>query len=254
MEVLVCIKRVADPGTKIELTPDGMALDTRKLGFTISPHEECAVEAAVQLIENESGTSTALTLGVPDAEDQLRDAFAVGVDRGILLETEDDQWDSCQTAKAISTAIQNDQSANVPYDLLLFGNESTDNADYQVGIRVATALALPCVTGVKSLEVKEGKAVCKREYGDTWETFEVALPAVVTVKEGLNMPRHPSLRGRMAAKKRKIERIQAEKTAARMKMRTLQHPSNSDKQVEFLGEGADVTPKIIEILKKAEVI
>lgn len=254
MNLLVCIKRVADPGTKIELTEDAQAVDTSKLGFTISPHEECAVEEAVQIIEREGGNGTVLTLGPPEADEQIRDALAVGMERGILLETDGGEWDSSQTAKAIATAIQNDQEKNAPYDLLLFGNESADNADYQVGIRVATALDLPCVTGVKAMEIEADKVICKREYGDSWEIFEVPLPAVITVKEGLNLPRHPSLRGTMKAKKKKIERIEPEKITAQLAMKRLKHPANTNKQVEIVGEGAAAAPKIIEVLKKVEVL
>lgn len=254
MNILVCIKRVPDPGNKMELTADSRAIDTSKLGFTISPHEECAIEEAVQIIEKHGGTGTVLTLGPPEAGEQLRDALAVGMERGILLETDGNDWEPRQTARAIAQAIQADQASNGAYDLLLFGNESADSGGFQVGIRVATLLDLPCVTGIKHLEVHPEKVVCKREYGEGWEIYELPLPAVVTTKEGLNLPRHPSLRGTMKAKKKKVDAIAPEQSSPQLEMERLKSPPETNKQAEILGEGTASVPKIVEVLKRLEVL
>ena len=85
MNILVCVKRVPATAGKITLTADEQAIDTRYLGFTVSPHEECAVEEAVRIVEAHGGSSTVLTLGPEEATDQLREAMAVGIDRAILL-------------------------------------------------------------------------------------------------------------------------------------------------------------------------
>src|SRR3981081_416232 len=207
MNVLVCVKRVPATAGQITLTADGQEIDTRYLGFTISPHEECAVEEAVRMIEAHGGSTTVLTLGPEAATDQLRDAMALGIERAILLETDGREWDPVATAAAIVEAIAAEQAARRDYDLLLFGNESADSAGYQVGLRVADALDLPCVTGIKAIEITEGRATVRRQTESGWETAEVALPAVLTVKEGLNLPRYPSLPGRLKAKKKEIERL-----------------------------------------------
>ena len=104
MNILVCVKRVPATGSKIPLTPDAQAIDVRYLGFTISPHEECAVEEAVRLVEAHGGTSTVLTLGPEAASGQLRDAMAIGVDNAVLLETDGLEWDPAATAAAVPTA------------------------------------------------------------------------------------------------------------------------------------------------------
>src|SRR2546422_10065189 len=106
MNVLVCIKRVPATAGQITLTPDGQDIDTRYLGFTISPHEECAVEEAVRMIEAHGGSTTVLTLGPEAAADQLRDAMALGIERAILLETDGREWDPVATAAAIVEAIE----------------------------------------------------------------------------------------------------------------------------------------------------
>src|SRR3954462_3656531 len=106
MRVLVCVKRVPATAGKISLTADEQAIDTKFLGFTVSPHEECAVEEAVRIVESKGGTSTVLTLGSEDAIDQLREAMAIGVDSAILLETDGSEWSPIDTAAAIADTNQ----------------------------------------------------------------------------------------------------------------------------------------------------
>src|ERR1700731_1374540 len=210
MNVLVCVKRVPATAGQITLTPDGQEIDTRYLGFTVSPHEECAVEEAVRLIEKHGGSSTVLTLGPEAAIDQLRDAMALGIERAILLETDGREWEPVATAAAIVEAIESERAAGRSYDLVMFGNESADSAGYQIGVRVADALDLPCVTGIKALEVSDGRAMVRRQTESGWEVADVPLPAVLSVKKGINLPRYPSLPGRLKAKKKDIERIKPE--------------------------------------------
>ena len=88
MDILVCVKRVPMVGAMITLTADNQQIDTRQLGFTISPHEECAIEEAVRIVEGRGGTVSVLTLGPPEATEQLRDAAAIGAGRLVLLETD----------------------------------------------------------------------------------------------------------------------------------------------------------------------
>ena len=121
------------------------------LGFTISPHEECGVEEAVRLVEAHGGESVVLTLGPPEAEEQLRDAMAIGIDRAILLVTDGEEWDPQATAAAIVEAIRGRRGRDGPFDLIFFGNESADAGGFQVGIRVAHALGRPCATGLKGV-------------------------------------------------------------------------------------------------------
>ena len=93
MRVLACVKRVPMTGGRIVLTDDAQAIETRHLGFTISPHEECGVEEAIRLVEANGGESVVLTLGPAEAEEQLRDAMAIGADRAIHLVTDGEEWD-----------------------------------------------------------------------------------------------------------------------------------------------------------------
>jgi electron transfer flavoprotein beta subunit len=243
MNTLVCVKRVPETGARITLTADEQAIDTSFLGFTISPHEECAVEEALRI----GGTTTVLTLGPAAAVEQLQNALAMGIDSAVLLETDVDDWGPEATAAAIADAVR---AQREPFDLLLFGNESADTGGYQVGVRVAHALGLPCVTGIKRLELGDGVAVAGRQAGGGWEIFELPLPAVVTVKEGINLPRYPSLPGRLRAKKAPIERIAVKPRASRLEKLRLVVPEEERRTVERL---ADAT-RVVEVLRELGLV
>ena len=254
MDVLVCVKRVPITGGRITLTPDEQDIDTRYLGFTVSPHEECAVEEAVRLVEAHGGSTTVLTLGPEAAEEQLRDGLALGADRAVLLETDGAEWDAAGTAAAIAQVVRDHSGAGVVYDLLLFGNESADAGGYQVGVRVAHALDLPCVTGVKHLEILNGTAAARREGPGGFEIYELALPAVITVKEGINLPRYPSIPGRLRAKKASVERIRPERPAPGLEKVRLRLPQGRDKQAEMLGDGAAGAERAVEVFRQIGVM
>ena len=254
MNVLVCVKRVPATAGQITLTPDGQDIDTRYLGFTVSPHEECAVEEAVRMIEAHGGTTTVLTLGPEAATDQLRDAMALGIERAILLETDGREWDPVATAAAIVEAIEAEHAAGRDYDLVLFGNESADSAGYQVGVRVANALDLPCVTGLKAIELVDGRVTVRRQTESGWETADVALPAVLTVKEGLNLPRYPSLPGRLKAKKKEIERIKPERRDGGLEKIRLKLPVQAEHTVEILGRNGDAGTQLVEIFQRLRLL
>jgi len=274
MEILVCVKRVPMVGGRIVVTADGQDVDTRMSGFTVSPHEECAVEEAVRLVERYGGNVTVLTLGPPAAADQLRDMLALGASRAVLLETDGREWGPIATADAIVAAVRaraGQEGAapdpGCPYDLLLFGNEAADTGDYQVGVRVAHALGLPCVTGIKNLEVTVGSdggagnggaagasARARREYRGTEEIFDIRLPAVISVKEGINLPRYPSLPGRLRAKRAAIEQSAPEWRPEGLRKERLRVPPGENKRAEVLGTGADAVPALVALLDELGVL
>jgi electron transfer flavoprotein beta subunit len=252
MEILVCIKRVPATGGKIALTADEQDVDTRFLGFTISPHEECAVEEAVRIVEKHGGAVTVLTLGPEAAVEQLREAMAMGAERAIWLDAGGHEWDAGATATAIVKAIENDGTT---FDLMMFGNESADAAGFQVGIRVAHALDRPCVTGVKALEIGDGSLRAMRPAKGGWETYELPLPAVVTVKEGINLPRYPTFHGKMRAKKKEIIRLSPEWPGNDLeKVRLRQPVDTARKETNVLGRGPEAAPQVVALLRELRLM
>jgi electron transfer flavoprotein beta subunit len=245
------VKRVPETGARITLTQDEQAIDTTLLGFTISPHEECAVEEAVRIAEREGGSTTVMTLGPAAATEQLQNALAMGIGAAVLLETDGRDWSAEATAAALVEAIRERPE---PFDLVLFGNEAADSGDYQVGVRVAHALGLPCVTGIKGITIDDRRLTARREAGGGWEMFELPLPAVVTVKEGINLPRYASLPGRLRAKKTQIERIEPQPRTSGLEMIRLVVPPEQRSEVEILGGGPDAAPRVVEVLRDLGLI
>jgi electron transfer flavoprotein beta subunit len=246
----VCVKRVPLTGGRMVLTPDEQALETRHLGFTISPHEECAVEEAVRIVEAGGGETTVLTLGPAEAEEQLRDCMAIGADRAILLRTDGTEWDPQATARAIVDVVRGEE----PFDLILFGNESADAGNYQIGIRVAYALGLPVVTGLKKIELGDGRARCERDLGGARDVYDVPLPAVLTVLEGLNLPRYPSVPGRLRAKSKPFAVVEPARPEPKLEKLRFVVPEGHGKHAEILGNGPEAAPKVVEVMQQLGVL
>jgi electron transfer flavoprotein beta subunit len=253
MRILVCVKRVPLTGGRMALTADERALETRHLGFTISPHEECGVEQAVQLVEQHGGEVAVLTLGPPEAEEQVRDSLAAGADRGILLATDGEEWDPQATTAAILSAIEAERAAGGDFDLIIFGNESADSGNFQVGIRVAHALGRPVVTGLKGLSIEDGRARCEQEVSGGRDIYLVPLPAVVTVLEGINLPRYPSVPAKLRARQKPVETSTPERPEPRLEMVRLVVPPGQGKQAEILGRGPEAAPAVVEVMRELGV-
>jgi electron transfer flavoprotein beta subunit len=254
VRILATIKRVPITGGRIVLTEDSRAIDTRHLGFTMSPHEECGVEEAVRLIEANNGDSVVLTLGPPEAAEQLRDAMALGIDRGIHLQTDGQEWDAEGTAAAITEAIRTDEASNGPFDIIFFGNESADSGGFQVGIRVAHALRRPCVTGLKKVTLDGVSVRCEQEVEGGRDVYLVPLPAVLTVKEGLNLPRYPSVPGKMRARSKPVAISTPPRPAPHLEMVRLSVPAGQGRRAESLGSGAAAAPAVVNVLQKTGLL
>jgi electron transfer flavoprotein beta subunit len=254
VRILVCVKRVPAPGARINITADGQAVDTAFLGFTTSPHEECALEAAVQLVEAGEGEVTVLTLGPAEAEEQLRYAASVGATNAVLLATDGSDWDPQRTARAIASAVVDMESVHGPFDLVLFGNESADSGGFQVGIRVAHALGRPVVNGAKGIGIADGTAEVWREADTGREVYRLPLPAVVGVKEGINLPRYPTMKGRLASKKVQVATLPAVAEPGGQQMVRLRAPVERASQTVMLGSGVDAVPAVVDLLESLGVL
>lgn len=246
MRILVCIKRVPAPGARIVLTDDGQAIDAKMLSFAISPHEECAVEEAVRLAEAHEGVVTVLTLGPPEAEEQLRSSLAVGADEAVLIPTDGSDWDPISTASAIAATVER-LEADGRFDLILLGSESADAGGYQVGVRVAHSLGRPIVSGIKGIDVQDGAVRLRRDIGAGSEIYELPLPAVVAVKEGINLPRYPTLKGRLNAKKVEVERVEQDRVGSGQRMVRLVNPPQEVSETTILEDAAAVVDVLVDL-------
>ena len=252
--VLVCVKRVPDSSGEVLLAADAQSVDARFVGFTISPHESCAVELAVKIAEAGGGTATVLTLGPDDAVEQLRSALGVGCTAAVLIEADLVGYGPADVAREIAAVVQAHEAQGRTHDLILLGNDAADSGDFQVGIRLAYDLGRPVVNGVMHVSVADGEVTARGTGPDGHETYRVPLPAVVTVLEGGVEPRYPTVPGRMRAKKVTIEEREpvAEPDGPSRVCLLLPPPAPSD--VQILGKGADAAPAVVDVLEKLGLV
>jgi len=255
--VLVCVKRVPDSTEEIVLTDDGQAVDGRRAGFTMSAHEECAVELAVQAVAG-GGEATVLTLGDADAVEQLRSALAVGCAAATHVVADSQRFGPADVAREIAAVVRDHEAEGRSHDLVLLGNDAADSGDFQVGIRLAYELGRPVVNGASTLSVEDtdtGPVVVAHGEGpEGQETYRVPLPAVVTIREGGVEPRYPSVPGRLKAKKVVVEERHpvAEPTGPARVRLVLPPPTPSS--VQILGEGPAAAPAVVDVLEKLGVL
>ena len=250
MKIVVCLKRVLDTQERVEIAPDGKRLDATGLDYVMNTHDECAVEEAIQIKEAQGGEVTILSLGPAEATEAIREAIAMGADEGVLLEIEGDEeeWGPKSTAAALAGALR-----GMEFDLLFFGLESGDGQHHQVGLAVAEELGLPVVDGVKEIDFQDGKMVVKRGVEIGEEVYELQPPAVLTLVDGMNRPRHPSLRGIMMAKRKELKTLKPEPKEEPLRVLQLRKPPEREGG-EIIGEGTAAVPVLMEKLREAGLV
>ncbi len=197
---------------------DNVNIDKTGVNYMLSPYDEFAVEEALRIKEKLTGDVTVLSLGGNAHKETLRKALAMGVEKAVLLK-DDSVRDSNGVAKALAEELR-----QMSPDVILFGKQSIDYDNAQVGTLVAEMLGLPSVAVVVKLDIQEGKVVCEREIEGGHEIVETKLPAVFLAQKGLNEPRYPSLKGIMAAKSKPIEEKPAAPAEVRVQTIHLKKP------------------------------
>jgi electron transfer flavoprotein beta subunit len=150
-------------------------------------------------------------------------------------------------------AVSAEEASGGPFDLVVFGNESADSGGYQVGIRVAHALGRPVVTGLKGLSVEDGRLRCEQEVQGGRDVYLVPLPAVVSVLEGINLPRYPSVPAKLRARSKPVEKGMPPRPEPRLEKLRLVVPPGQGKQAEVLGQGPEAAPKVVEMMREIGV-
>lgn len=246
---LVCVKRVVDASSEVVLTEDAQAVDGRYAGFTMSAHDECAVELAVQIAASDEQGPTVMTLGDAGAVEQLRAALAVGCTAATHVVADPQTFGPADVAREIAVVAREQD-----HDLVLLGNDAADSGDFQVGIRLAYELGWPMVNGVADVSVADGVVIASGAGPDGHETYRVPLPAVVTVLEGGVEPRYPSVPGRMKAKKAPIEERRPSAPPAGPGRVRLLVPPPAPSSVQVLGKGPEAAPAVVDLLERLGVL
>ena len=252
--VLVCIKRVPETSGQVLLAEDGMSIDARHVGYTLSAHDECAVETAITVAKATAGEATVLSVGSDDAVEQIRDAVAVGCTNAILIEADTSSWGPVDVAAAIATLVREQEAAETSYDLILVGNDAADTGDFQVGVRLGYALGRPVLTGIATVDIADGTLTARGDGPDGTEVFSLPLPAVVAIQEGGISPRYPSIPGRMKAKRTVIETRSANLDPVGSGRVRLKLPPAQPSEVTILGTGPEAAPALVDLLVSVGVV
>ncbi|WP_087971844.1 electron transfer flavoprotein subunit beta/FixA family protein [Oceanobacillus rekensis] len=203
MNIYVLLKKTFDTEEKISVS--GGQIEDDGAEFIINPYDEYAVEEAIVQRDAHGGEVTVVTVGDEDSEKQLRTALAMGADKAVLINIEEDleEGDQYTTAKILEAYFEDKKA-----DLILAGNVAIDEASGQVGPRLAELLGFPYVTTITSLKVDGDKVSIEKDVEGDVETIETTLPLLVTCQQGLNEPRYPSLPGIMKAKKKPLDELE----------------------------------------------
>jgi electron transfer flavoprotein beta subunit len=244
VKIAVCIKRVPVMEVKFAIGKDGASVDETGLKFDVNDFDLWAVEAALQLNEkNPGGEVTVVSVGTDAAQEQIRKALSMGADRGVLLKTDRVPTDGLAIAEALAAELKSGG-----YDVIFFGMKAVDSAAQTVGPMVAELLDVACVTGINKLEIAGGKGTAQRAVEGAVEVVQFPLPAVLTVDEGLNKERLPSLKGIMAAKKKPLDVKPAQLGQARVTVTKMELPPERAAG-RIVGEGAAAVPELVRLLQ-----
>jgi electron transfer flavoprotein beta subunit len=202
MKVLVPVKRVVDYNVKVRVKSDGTGVDIANVKMSMNPFDEIAVEEAVRLKEKGAATEViAVSCGVQQCQETLRTAMAIGADRSILVQT-DEELQPLAVAKLLKALVDKEQPG-----LVILGKQAIDDDCNQTGQMLAALCDLPQATFASKIEIAGDSANVTREVDGGLETLKVKLPAVVTTDLRLNEPRYVTLPNIMKAKKKQMESV-----------------------------------------------
>jgi electron transfer flavoprotein beta subunit len=243
VKIAVCIKRVPDMETRFKIAASGTAVDETGLKYDMSDFDGYAVETALQLNEKQGpGETVVISLGPDVVQEQLRKALSMGADRAVQLKADRVPADGLAIARALAAELKDGG-----YDLILFGRQAVDSANATVGPMVAELLGLPCATAVSTLDIASGKGTARRDLEGAAEIVEFALPAVVTIDEGMPRARYPSLKGIMAAKKKPLEVKPAQLGESNYSLEKMELPPERAAG-RIVGEGPSAVAELVRLL------
>ena len=185
MKIVVCVKQVPDTKGGVKFNPDG-TLDRAAMLTIMNPDDKAGLEAALRLKDQYGAEVTVLTMGLPKAEEVLREAMAMGADKGVLVTDRvlggADTW---ATSTTLAGALR-----NIDYDLIITGRQAIDGDTAQVGPQIAEHLGLPVISYAQDIKVEGNSVVVKRQYDDGYHMVKAQMPCLITALAELNEPRY----------------------------------------------------------------
>ena len=244
MNITVCVKRVPDTETRIRIDDGGRDIVPDGVKYVLSPYDEFAVEAALQLTEEAgAGEVTLLSFGPEATKESLRSGLALGAHRAVLLKGAP-TMDGWATARVLASELAVGDAG-----LVLFGVKAVDDDQQQVGPMVAELLGRPCATSVTAMEVGDGMVTCRRAVEGGQEVVEMDLPAVATLTKGKYEPRYASLRGIMMAKRKPMVEKEVAAVEPGLVVEALEYPPQRP-EGRIVGEGVEAVGELVRLLRE----
>lgn len=243
MKIAVCISQVPDTTTKVKIGADGKSIDPSGVTYIINPYDEFAVEEALKLKEKNGGETFAVSVGKETVKETIRKAFAMGIDKGILIKT-DSVMDSYAVAKNLADVLK-----ELNPDIIFFGKQSVDYDNSLVGTMTAEFLGLPSISVVVDLTIESNKVTAEREIEGGKEIVTASLPVIICAQKGLNNPRYPNLKGIMQAKSKPIEERQPTFTENKTEVLSMRLPKAKAKG-KIVGTDASAAAELVKLLRE----
>ncbi len=249
MKILVAIKRVVDFNVRVQVKPDGSGVATDGVKMSINPFDEIAIEEALRIKEaGKADEIVVVTIGVNDAQQQLRTALAMGADRAILVESES-EIQSLKAAHSLLHIVEKEQPG-----LVIMGKQAIDDDNNQTPQMLATLWKRPQATFVSKLEINEDKALATREIDAGLETIEIKLPALVSTDLRLNEPRFVKLPDIMKAKRKPLDVINIDETVTGFDDKELNIENYESPQPRQKGVMVESVDELVAALKEKGLV
>lgn len=249
MKIIVCVSLVPDSTTKVKVSETKKSIDENGVSFILNPYDEFAVEEALRLKEKNGGEVIAISFGTDKAKEALKKSFQMGADKGVLIKTSSNEFDSYTVAKNLAEYLKS-QSA----DIILFGKQSIDFDGLLIPSMVAEFLNLPSISIVVKLDIDGNKVIAEREVEGGKEVIESSMPVIIGAQKGINEPRYPNLKSIMAAKSKPIEETPASYEGNKIEILEMKLPP-SKASGKIFTNGKDDVPELVRLLREeAKVI
>lgn len=248
MNILVCISRVPDTASKIQISSNNTQIEKQGLKFIINPYDEFALEEGLRIKEKFGGTVTTVTIGTDEAKDILRSALAMGSDKVTLIKAPE-FFDSFFVAKNLA-----EYANEIKPDIILLGKQSVDYDSLQVPSILAQLLNLPVITVVSKLVIEGNTVTAEKDIEGGKEVVETTLPCIISAQKGLNEPRYPKLPDIMKAKSKPIEERNALEIPSKVSILNLSIPIKQ-RAGKILSDSDEDIKEIVRLLhEEAKVI
>ncbi len=257
MEILVCIKQVPDDSVEISLNSSTGKPNFDGVTEIVNAFDTYALEMATRLKEKAGGEITVVSIGDESVKNSLKNCLAVGADKAYLVKEDGAEGlDPAGISKNLVKAKEEIENIlGKKFDILFFGKEATDYASSQVGLLAAEELSLPSAANVVDIETEDGKVKIKQETEDGYNIIEAELPCVVTVQKPNYEPRYPTIKTKMAARKKPIDELQpAEKPESFMEVVKVFEPAKRQAGVKIKAETAEeAVAQAVKMMTDAKV-